>query len=241
VPPDPYAPPQATLEVEVSPPAPARGFRSTAPPARAIAQVMGINVVVNVLTIANCAHAISILRRAVAGCDDTSALMASHMPHRVLETMTLMLYLAAIVLFCWFMPRANRNARAFGALALRYSPGLSAAAFFVPLVNLFAPYFVLKEIWQASDPNPIIPAAAVRLPLFARIWWPLFLLDNFVGLFSVFSLRHVRTAAALISRMEFDVAGALTSIAAALAVIPTVRALARRQDERQRAIMSAGA
>ena len=41
----------------------------------------------------------------------------------------------AVVLFCLFMPRANRNARAFGSL-MTTSPGWAAGWFFVPIAEL---------------------------------------------------------------------------------------------------------
>jgi hypothetical protein len=57
--------------------------------------------------------------------------------------------LTAIVFLTW-IHRANRNVRALGASGMQYTPGWAVGFYFVPLLNLWKPYLVMREIWQAS-------------------------------------------------------------------------------------------
>src|ERR1700754_3506800 len=59
------------------------------------------------------------------------------------------LLVTTIIVFAVWIHRANRNARALGAVGMRFSPGWAVGWFFVPIANLWKPYQAMKEIWQA--------------------------------------------------------------------------------------------
>ncbi|MHC5053008.1 MAG: DUF4328 domain-containing protein, partial [Planctomycetota bacterium] len=65
--------------------------------------------------------------------------------------------IALIVLFCLWIPRANRNARALGATGMRFTPRWCVIWYLIPIMNLFRPYQAMKEIWKASVPNEATP------------------------------------------------------------------------------------
>src|SRR5262249_59924700 len=52
---------------------------------------------------------------------------------RALSVVALILFLTTAIAFCTFVFRANRNARAFGAVGMKFTPGWSVGYFFVPL------------------------------------------------------------------------------------------------------------
>lgn len=89
----------------------------------------------------------------------------------------LLIFVIGVVLFCIFLFRAHRNALALGITDLSYSAGWTIASFFIPVVNLFAPYIGVREIYQASDPAATpdnwrrCPASAVTL------WWTIWILQ----------------------------------------------------------------
>lgn len=85
--------------------------------------------------------------------------------------------LALVVLFCIWIPRANRNARALGATGLRFTPAWSVGWFFVPVMNLYKPYEAMREIWLASLPDD----ARKRAPLLGW-WWALCLVSGAASL-----------------------------------------------------------
>lgn len=76
------------------------------------------------------------------------------------------------VLFIRWLLQARRNAVALGADGLVHSRHTAAWSWFIPIINLFLPYQVVKEIWQASDPAPEPPLEAKRgVPAVLPVWW----------------------------------------------------------------------
>jgi hypothetical protein len=86
------------------------------------------------------------------------------------------LFVATGVAFLMWLYQARVNIRALGVRRPRFGSDWAYLAFLVPLLNLFRPYQVVREIWQASDPQSLDPfnwkSAAVS-PL-VPLWWGLF-------------------------------------------------------------------
>ena len=78
--------------------------------------------------------------------------------------------------FLTWLHRVRVNVRALGARRLAYRREWTFMGFLVPVLNLFRPYQVVKEIWQASDPSTGDPMAwkVVAAPSRIAIWWGLF-------------------------------------------------------------------
>lgn len=78
----------------------------------------------------------------------------------------------------WFR-RKHANLPALGARDLRFTPRWASGAFFVPVLNLWRPYQIGVEIWNASDPelSPADPHGWKSLgpPPVIATWWGLFL------------------------------------------------------------------
>ena len=83
---------------------------------------------------------------------DTSAGMF-YLGYGCLGLLLIPVYITCIVLYCVWVYRANKNARALGALGMKHTPGWCVGWFFVPIANLFMPYQAVREIYQASDPK----------------------------------------------------------------------------------------
>lgn len=94
------------------------------------------------------------------------------------------LHFATIVLFLLWFSRSYRNLERLGASQLRYRPGWSIWAWFIPIYNVWGPKKIANDIWRASDPN--LPAQAgeqwrdgpIPSALFG-LWWGLWLISNF--------------------------------------------------------------
>ena len=74
----------------------------------------------------------------------------------------------ALAVLMWIY-RASRNLVAMG-VQLRYSSGWAVRSWFIPIISLFRPYQVMKEIWKRSHPNRPDPDA-----LLVNVWWALWL------------------------------------------------------------------
>lgn len=77
--------------------------------------------------------------------------------------------------FCRWWYKAHRNLRILGRDP-KYSQGWAVAYWFIPIVNLFRPYQVAKELWIQSTPDhettKETPSKAWGL---VRFWWAIFL------------------------------------------------------------------
>jgi hypothetical protein len=74
--------------------------------------------------------------------------------------------------------RANAKAHSVSD-SMTISAFWSVGSFFVPVANLFLPYWAMRETWQVS----IAPTASrdVPVPSIMRIWWGLWVLRNVLG------------------------------------------------------------
>lgn len=99
----------------------------------------------------------------------------------VIKTQITLLTLTGIAFVTWLY-RARANLRAFGTRHLRFSRNWTVLGFMIPVVNLIRPYQVVREVWQASDPDATHPTAwmSVKPPLLLKLWWGMFV--AFVGL-----------------------------------------------------------
>ena len=59
-------------------------------------------------------------------------------------------FVAAILSLKWIY-RAFTNAKSFGGIESRFSPNTAVLSFVVPLINLCAPFGVVKELWGISS------------------------------------------------------------------------------------------
>jgi hypothetical protein len=104
------------------------------------------------------------------------------------------IFVATLVPFGMWIHRANKNARALGAIGMKASPGWAVGSYFVPVVNLFAPFIAMREIWRASA-NPGDLESAPGTPLLGW-WWVFWLANGFSGWAAAAMLKHADTAVA---------------------------------------------
>jgi len=232
---NPYSPPTVALDGAGGGSAgPGGGFKSATPLANAITVVMAVEIVARLIDGANARLTVGVMNSVIAGeTVDRARLVAIDQRTQALTMLTLVTLFVAGVLFCMFMPRANRNASAFGSL-MRNSPGWAAGWFFVPVAGLWKPYYAMKEIWQGSDPDPTVHAMTVRAPALLALWWWMFLIYSFSGWVVAQYTQAVHGPADLITASWVRIVTSAETIAAAVLAILVVRAVARRQDDRQR-------
>jgi hypothetical protein len=229
---NPYAPPETPLDRAPVTAAYLGGFRSATPLAKAIVAVMTLIVLIRVLEAVNDVVGISVMGRMIAEAPvDQAEIHGLNSRASAGSSGTVILRLVAAVLFCLFMPRANRNARTFGEHHLEFTPGWAAGVFFVPIWSLYKPYRAIKEIWQHSDPEGRHPWE-VGVPDLLPWWWGLYLFSGAAAWIFSSAFKGTLPPDRYIIRCWADMAvGALSATAAAAAALVVWR-VARRQDER---------
>ena len=69
---------------------------------------------------------------------------------RIISWFYLFFFNLSALFYCFWIYRANKNSRAFGAQDLQFTPGWAVGSNFVPFVSLVAPYQAMREIWKIS-------------------------------------------------------------------------------------------
>jgi hypothetical protein len=161
----------------------------------------------------------------------------------VIGLLLVLVNLATVVAFCFWIHRAYRNLRALGnsPSALEYSPGWAVGYFFIPLVNLVMPYRVVREIWEKSDPSvrtrdDLMYAVASSAPV-VLTWWMVWIVANFVGRLVSRFYRDAETPETLAWASKADIFSTALWIMAAVLAALVVRGIDRRQEERSRHVV----
>lgn len=120
-----------------------------------------------------------------------------------------LLLLTTGVCFLVWTYRLDTNLRAFGVAGLTVTPGWAAGYFFIPIVNLYKPYQIFSEIWQASDPGPAPREGrawqTLKAPALVGFWWAFWLASGVAERLTQTS--HEAGAAALCAALRLLGAG----------------------------------
>jgi hypothetical protein len=124
----------------------------------------------------------ALLRSLQAGTFDgdfNAAATANDTRQQAIAIAQLALFVVTGIVFLTWIFRANRNARALGAQGMRFTPGWSVGWFFVPIMSLWRPFQVMREIWQASaEPGNW---QAVKVPALLGWWWAMYLTNQILA------------------------------------------------------------
>jgi hypothetical protein len=104
---------------------------------------------------------------------------ANDLRQRVIAILFLIVLVATVVVFACWIVRANRNARALGAVGMTFSPGWSVGWYFIPIAALWKPFQAMREIWKASV-DPIGWQSLPTDPILGW-WWAGFILSCISG------------------------------------------------------------
>lgn len=144
-------------------------------------------------------------------------------------------FAAAIAFIVWFR-RAYRNTAGLGATGMRYKPGWSIGAWFVPILNLFRPKQISNDIWRASDPE--LPRHASgwqgnEVHGLIHWWWAMWIIAGVIGNISARVYFNAETLSEQLNASAVAAFADVVFIVAAVLAILIVRAITIRQEERE--------
>lgn len=105
-----------------------------------------------------------------------------HAAHRITGWIVLavqgLLFTGTGVAFLDWLYQARINLRALGVRRLDYTRGWALGGFFVPILNLWRPLSVVREVWKASNPSTTDPFAwkTGKVSPMVSLWWVGFVL-----------------------------------------------------------------
>jgi heme/copper-type cytochrome/quinol oxidase subunit 2 len=150
--------------------------------------------------------------------------------------------IATAVAFSMWIHRAYRNLEALGAPRhqLEYSPGWAVGYYFIPILSLFKPFSVMKEIWRKSDPEVdvregVITYEASVSPLLG-VWWGVWILSLIIGRIADALSDIGKTPESLRFATWALIVALFVEIVAAVLAIMVVRGVNERQEQRSRLV-----
>ena len=153
------------------------------------------------------------------------------------------LYVLTAVFFLIWLYRAHSNLPLLRPSFLKYTPGWAVGYWFIPFINLYRPYQVVREVWWESDPE--IPEEQMFLteslhnaPSYMGLWWAFWLGFNFLSNITyriVWDPEDLNTVT--ISGYFFVIQGIMVIAAGAL-LIHSILDISERQSKRHDRILT---
>jgi hypothetical protein len=104
-------------------------------------------------------------RKSIKGFTLTKVFLIGESPVQIIAG------IVAVILLLMWLHRYVKNLLALGVTGFRFSPGWSVGWFFIPVMNWFMPYRIIREAWLASTPQQDTGNwRDARPPLFI-MWW----------------------------------------------------------------------
>ena len=143
-------------------------------------------------------------------------------------------YIATVVAFLFWQHRASSNLKALDVESQRFSPGCGVVWWFIPIMNLFRPYQVMKEIWRESYPSKAYDPVS---PLLGP-WWAIFLVSGWVGNISFRAFSRGDTVGDFIIADWISVASDIGTLIAGVLVAIMIFQITSNQKKKHAALMA---
>lgn len=101
--------------------------------------------------------------------------------------------------FLMWVYRMSRNAHCVKTGKPTSSPGWAVGCYFIPVLNMWKPYLIMKEIYEAFRQRP---SYSKVLPL----WWTAWVLSSAVGCFTSYYMSRAETVGELLVASRWAIA-----------------------------------
>jgi hypothetical protein len=184
-----------------------------------ITMFQGLSVVLGLVILADFGY-INLLGNG-RGTEDLDATPLG-IAHNLLAVIELIVMITAFVLFVRWLRRAYWNLHALGR-RLEHSEGWAAGAWFVPLLNMFRPYSIVREVWRQTQ---LVAFEQVTPHGLLRAWWLLFILHGIVSNITSGMAGSANTIEQLQSAVWGNAITAMLMLGTAVLTIQLVRRIA---------------
>jgi hypothetical protein len=147
-------------------------------------------------------------------------------------------FISTLIMFLVWLHRAYSNLPSLGVPHPDFSSGWVIGSWFVPILNLFRPYQIVKYIWNKSDPETVGVGGGyfdTGGNFTLKAWWGFWIASNIsINIYGGADKPDSHVAAGLAGIFS----SALTIVAACLA-IAVARDITSRQEERRKRLVDA--
>src|SRR4030095_623375 len=154
----------------------------------------------------------------------------------------LIVLIATAVVFLFWQHRAFKNLPALGVPRPEFSSGWVVGSWFVPFLNLFRPYEIMKYIRDKSDPETVkfgFGDFDTRDNSTLKAWWGFWIACCIVDRFSNRMYGRAETLDGHVAAGWVGILSSGLTIVAACLAIAVVRDITSRQEERHKRLMEA--
>jgi Domain of unknown function (DUF4328) len=147
----------------------------------------------------------------------------------------LAVYVPTVIAFVVWFSRAYRNLERLGIRRLRFRPGWSIGAWFVPILAWYRPKQMTDDIWRASAPHGTDDWHRRKVSTLIHWWWGVWIAAGLLGYCSRRLYVGAETLEEQVGASTFStMADTLFMVAAVMAIL-VVRAVTARQEALGRA------
>lgn len=165
---------------------------------------------------------------------EESVANASDMRQMVIGLLQTVIFIVSVVVFLNWFRRAYGNLHRLGITSLKHKESMAVWTWFIPIIVLFRPFQIMKEIWtetQASikkfDPNYVLLNGGI----FIGVWWTLFIISNFLGRYILKSAFKTETIEQLIEGSQAMLLSDIMQIPEALLVVVIVFRISKMESK----------
>lgn len=136
--------------------------------------------------------------------------------------------LSAVAFIRW-MRRAYYNLTAVG-IVVEYDDSWAVTGWIVPIVSLFRPYTIMREIWQRTQR---MGYGYVTSHALLRVWWALFLLRSATGIVTSLIANQVNTLEGIRAQLLWLAGAAVFDLAALFVTMKVIRRITDFEQQLQ--------
>lgn len=208
--------------------------------------LLSFTILVNIIAMIADISQMNLIQRAIDG-HSISELDAAENDSRVqtIAIFQLFVFITTAIFFLVWKNQAYKNLDPLNATGREYSSGWAVGAYFVPFLNLFRPFQIMREIWRGSDPNfinnsinsnitwKVAPSNPI-LPL----WWTFSLINKFFGYLSFRMSNQINTIQQIKNYSTVTLISDIIGIPYAIILIILAKDLNKRQEEKYKKLVT---
>lgn len=191
-----------------------------------------IVLVINVLSLFSDIFQYNLLQDAEDGVSLTNEDITSNDNRQmVIGIVHILAYIVSCVTFIMWFRRAYFNLHQ-RTQNLDYTEGWAAGGWFVPVISLFYPYKIMRELYEETDKvlakglPGYTPATTTR---YVGWWWALWIISNFLGQIVFRTTRNADTISELFVSTELSIIDALINIPLAFITMKVIKDCSDRE------------